>query len=254
MQVSVVIPAYNEAQHITQCLQCLKEQIEPPDEIIVVDNNSTDNTAHIARSFGVKVIKEKKQGMTPARNRGFNEAKGDIIARTDSDSRVPPDWILRIKEHFKKDPFLLGLSGASHFYDASDIIQHKNWPTKLSHQASVKIMKHHGMYGPNMALRKSAWNMVKDEVCQDDRSIHEDIDLAIHLAKHGKVLFDDSLIVETSFRRWKKVKPYFEYPYRYLTTIEQHKRWMKRIKAKALSMRKTVRKYLRQTPRNKNPR
>lgn len=239
----MVVPAFNEEKQIANCLQSILSQIDPADEVIVIDNNSTDKTAEIAEKLNIKVIKEPKQGMIPARNRGFNEASGDIIARTDADTIVPPDWTIRIKEHFTIDLELLGLSGPVGFYDGPDFIQQKIWPSKIVVQNAVSsVMKHDTMIGPNMALTKKAWDKVKKEVCKNDKQVHEDMDLAIHLAEYGKVFFDDSLIVETSFRRWKKLKSYFEYSYRYFTTIEKHKKIIKKIRAKAISMPKTMRK------------
>src|ERR1035437_9820650 len=94
MKVSVVIPAYNEEKYIGACLDSLMDQKEKPDEIIVVNNNSTDNTAKIVKKYPVRLINEEQQGMIPARNRGFNEAKFEIIARTDADTILP-----RSEEH-----------------------------------------------------------------------------------------------------------------------------------------------------------
>jgi len=243
MKVSVVIPAYNEEKRLAECLQSIKGQIEQADEIIVIDNNSTDNTTQIAKSFGVKVVEEKKQGMIPARNRGFNEAMGDIIARTDADSHVPPDWIKKIKKHFTDNPKLLGLSGPLNYYDGPLLIQNRIWPSKVIMQDMLKqVLKHDIMLGPNMALTRKAWDKVKNEVCKNDTQVHEDMDLTIHLAEYGKILFDKTLIVASSFRRFKNLKPYFEYSYRNFKTIEKHKRWIQKIKAKAISMPKTVRK------------
>ncbi|HEX8932548.1 MAG TPA: glycosyltransferase family A protein, partial [Patescibacteria group bacterium] len=100
MKISVIIPAYNEEKYIGACIESLLKQNRLPDEIIVVNNNSTDQTAAIASQYPVKVINEKEQGITPARNRGLNEAQYDIIARTDADTILPPDWIEKIKKHF----------------------------------------------------------------------------------------------------------------------------------------------------------
>lgn len=88
--VSVVIPAYNEERYLAACLTSLQKQTLKNFETIVVDNNSTDKTAEIARRFGAKVVKELKQGIIPARERGFREAKAEIIARTDADTIVAP--------------------------------------------------------------------------------------------------------------------------------------------------------------------
>ncbi len=75
-----------------------------------------------------------------------------------------------------------------------------------------------------MAIRRDAWEKVKDSVCLNDREVHEDIDLAIHLAPFGKIKFDKSIIVSSSWRRWKKLESYFEYPYRGLKSVGKHKK------------------------------
>lgn len=225
MKVSVIIPAYNEEKRIEACLHALMKQKVKPDEIIVVNNNSTDKTVAIAKQFPVRIVKEKQQGMTYARNRGFNEAQYDIIARTDADTIVPPDWIQKIKKHFR-DKELVGLSGPAHFYDLPEIVPSSRWTleTFFSYIRIFKqVMKHDGMYGPNMALRKSVWEQVKNEVCLDDKEVHEDLDLAIHLAGFGKITFDSHFLVESSFRRWKKIEPYFEYTNRGIKSIRKHK-------------------------------
>ena len=98
--VSAVVPAFNEEASIGTCVERLLNQTVVPDEVIVVDNNSRDRTAEIARGRGARVVAEPTQGMIPARNRGFNEARCDVIARCDADTRVPPDWIERIRDHF----------------------------------------------------------------------------------------------------------------------------------------------------------
>jgi glycosyltransferase involved in cell wall biosynthesis len=242
MKVSVVVPAYNEEKYLAGCLKALTTQKDPPDEILVIDNNSTDQTAVIARSFpGVQVISEKHQGMTPARNCGFNAAQYDIIARTDADTVVPKDWIKQIKKRFLAQPDLLALSGPAHFYGVPKIFQYDNWPTRLALGSVRTTMKHDGLFGPNMAIRKSAWEMVKNEICVNDKDVHEDMDLAIHIASHGNVLFDDDLVVSSSPRRWKTIEPYFEYTYRYVKTIEKHKQWLKRFK-KATSVKTMIKK------------
>jgi glycosyltransferase involved in cell wall biosynthesis len=78
-RVSVIIPCFNEEAVLANCLEALRAQTSVPLEVIVVDNNSSDKTALIAKKFGVKVVQEKQQGLIPARNKGFSVAKGDIL-------------------------------------------------------------------------------------------------------------------------------------------------------------------------------
>lgn len=256
MKVSVVIPAYNEEAYLAECLQSIVDQEEPADEIIVVDNNSTDNTMKLAKSFGARVVRETQQGMIPARNRGFDEAQYEIIARTDADTRVPSDWIKRIKTAFSKDSELVALSGPASFYNmelfsfAGDV---SHLPSQVSFQTFSRTIRHGFVYGPNMALRKSAWLLVRDEVCLEDKDVHEDIDLSLHIAQYGKILFDKKLLVSSSFRRWKKLTPYFEYPYRVVKTIRRHKKTILETQSKRLAKQvylrsKTFVKHIQQFP------
>src|SRR6266567_2953645 len=95
LRISVVIPVYNEEKYLGKCLDSLMRQNVKADEIIVVDNNSTDNSVAIAKKYPIRVVFEKTQGMIPARNHGFNEARYEIIARTDADTILPVNWIKR---------------------------------------------------------------------------------------------------------------------------------------------------------------
>jgi glycosyltransferase involved in cell wall biosynthesis len=207
MRVSVVIPAYNEEKNIAKCLEALSRQVVKPYEIIVVDNNSSDDTSLIAKSFGVKVIVEKEQGITPSRNAGFNAAKGQIIARCDADTIPFPDWIAIIENSFG-DPEVIGVTGTNTFYDAPVYLASlfNTMFTKVYFKGNKYMLGHEAFYGSNMAIRKSTWIEAKNNTCLDDRLVHEDIDLAIHLSKYGKIQYDSELMVGCSMRAIK-VKP-----------------------------------------------
>ena len=93
-EVSVVMPAYNEEESILKTLACLSKSVTKRSvEVIVVNNNSKDNTENIVNSTGAKCIKETKQGITPARNAGLAAAQGKYILNADADTIYPPDWI-----------------------------------------------------------------------------------------------------------------------------------------------------------------
>lgn len=241
MNISVVIPAYNEEEYIGKCLKSLFAQSEKAEEIIVVDNNSTDKTVSIAKSFGVKVIREKQQGLTPARNKGFNQANGDIIGRIDADTRVPKDWIKKIKKRFIQEKDLVALSGPTIFEDKK-FNKFLAFPEKIFIASFKKAIGSDLLYGPNIALRKSAWEKVKNITCLNDKIVHEDLDLAIHLSqlRIGKVVFDKTHKVGASERRWKHLMPYIEYPYRYLRTLQHHKQSLHGIKTKTAMVRKAL--------------
>ncbi|MBX9813030.1 MAG: glycosyltransferase [Burkholderiales bacterium] len=95
--VTVIVPAYNARDTIGACIESLLGQTRRPDEVIIVDDCSRDDTARVALNYGVKVIKlEKNSGPGVARNIGAAAAAGEILAFTDSDCVAPPDWLERI--------------------------------------------------------------------------------------------------------------------------------------------------------------
>lgn len=107
MKVSVVIPAYNEEKYLSETLESVKRLTLPPDEILVIDGESTDRTRAVAQSLGARVVTVPHRGIGFARQRGLEEAKGDIIAFTDADTIVPRDWLTKIVETLSQN----GVSG-----------------------------------------------------------------------------------------------------------------------------------------------
>ncbi|MFO8057250.1 MAG: glycosyltransferase [bacterium] len=94
--VSVIIPAYNEAETLPELISSLRGQDYPPDkiEILIVDNNSTDNTEEIIRGQGLTYLCEKTPSNSyAARNRGIENSNGEVLAFTDGDCRVDREWI-----------------------------------------------------------------------------------------------------------------------------------------------------------------
>lgn len=246
MKLSVIIPTYNEENYIADCLQSLMKQTEKPDEIIVVDNNSTDKTAEIAKTFpGVKVVNEKKQGMIPARNKGFDSAQYDIIARTDADTIVPKNWIKRIKKHFA-DEKIVGVSGPARFVGLDAVRTSAYWRSELLFFRSFRrMLGYNTLFGPNMALRASAWKKIRRVVCLSDSAVHEDVDLGIHLSSVGTTDFDRKLVVTSSSRRWKHIAPHFEYPYRYIKTIQLHNKYFLALKKHTKRIRTMIQASLK---------
>ena len=100
--VSVVIPCHNEEVAISKVISSLPESIL---EVVVVDNNSTDNTASIAASLGARVVTESRQGAGFSLMKGLKEAKGDIIITLDGDCQYPSEAILGCVDYFEKKGF-----------------------------------------------------------------------------------------------------------------------------------------------------
>ncbi len=94
--VTIIIPLYNDKDRISNCIAALVKQSYPSEryEIIVVDNNSTDNSVAVVEKYPVKILYEKDiQSSYAARNRGIKAALGEIIAFTDSDCTPVHGWV-----------------------------------------------------------------------------------------------------------------------------------------------------------------
>ena len=111
-EISIVIPAYNEEESIIQTLYSLTNNIISKSiEIIVVNNNSTDNTEILVNSTGIKCLLETKKGIASARNAGLAIAKGKIVLNADADSIYPPDWIEEMSNPFFNNPEVVVVYG-----------------------------------------------------------------------------------------------------------------------------------------------
>ncbi len=103
-RVSVVICAYNAAATIDECLTSLEQLRYPDFEVIVVNDGSTDQTGAIAARHPIaRLITTPNAGLATARNIGLHEATGDIVAYTDADVRVDPEWLTFLVQRFADD-------------------------------------------------------------------------------------------------------------------------------------------------------
>jgi glycosyltransferase involved in cell wall biosynthesis len=195
-----VIPVYNEGQRIAACLESIAAQTVRPFEVIVVDNNSTDNTREVvARYPFVKLITAKRQGVIHARNRGFNAARGDVIGRIDADTHLPPHWVATLQQIFLDDS-LDAVSGAMSYHDLPLAKLCAAIDLRLRRYVARRMGDEVFLQGANMALRRSAWRAVRNRLCSRG-GMHEDFDLAIHLSEAGrKVTFDERLRATISAR------------------------------------------------------
>ena len=201
MLVSVVIPAYNEEKYLPACLRALQRQSFPSEqfEVLVVDNASTDATAAVARRLGARVVTEPRKGVSRARQAGFQAAQGPIIASTDADTRVPPDWLERIAAHFERDSTLGGVYGPVHWPEGRPgerlMLRYPGtWALWASNRARRSLR-----WGSNFAVRREVfWQAGGFPV---DWPSGEDTDLSLRVNRLAPVRFDPALVVWASNRR-----------------------------------------------------
>ncbi len=110
--VSIIIPTFNGASRIGNCLDSLASQTPGREvEILVVDDGSTDNIAGVVERYSaVRLITQKNAGPAAARNRGAREARGKVILFTDDDCVPMPDWLEAMLEPFNQ-PDVVGAKG-----------------------------------------------------------------------------------------------------------------------------------------------
>ncbi len=190
LKLSFIIPVYNEEKRIAACLEALLAQDETPYEIIVIDNNCTDRTIEIARKYkGVRIVREKNQGLIASRNRGFNIARGNIFCRIDADSVLVRSWTKRAREAFEEEPGLSGITGVAltHLVPRMPYFRTRFYAWGYF-WAAGGYYKAQMLWGANMAIRASAWDEVKKDVCLDDRMVHEDQDLTLCILAAGGIV------------------------------------------------------------------
>ncbi|TSC90369.1 MAG: glycosyltransferase [Microgenomates group bacterium Gr01-1014_5] len=160
IRTSVIIPAFNEGKRLPECVSALKAQTQPFDEIIVVDNNSRDETAEVARSLGCMVVWEGAQGLSKARNAGAHASRGDIICFIDADGQMCPNWLEEALKSLK-DPRISAVSGLNIFqHDNSFKEVWYNLYTLLAYSCVVlddRIFSQTFLVGNNLAIKKDVF-------------------------------------------------------------------------------------------------
>jgi len=225
LKLSLIIPVYNEERHMKACLDAVAAQTLMPDEVIVVDNNCTDDTISIAKRYAfVKVVTESKQGRAYARSTGFNHAKGDILGRIDADSRIDSGWVEHVVGKFASDQSLAGITGLG----LTAVLPGVNFiKTKLMSKSYYWYV-HAGfntvtMWGANMAIRNTAWEKVKNDVILDDEMVHEDQDLSLWLAAEGyNIEQDNAMLITTNGQSYRYLPKMLRYGIMYRKTKLMH--------------------------------
>lgn len=213
MNISFIVPAYNEEKYLPNCLRSiLEETARHPNiqtEIIVVNNASTDRTEETALRFkNVKVIDEPQKGLVHARAAGAKAATGEILAHIDADCILPNGWLEKVLKNFTENKNLVALSGPYVYYDFS--VFH-NFLVKLYYGLAslpyliFKTFFKNGsiLQGGNIVVKASAWQNMPP-ASPTINFYGEDTDLALRLNKLGEIKFDSSFINTTSGRRLKK--------------------------------------------------
>jgi glycosyltransferase involved in cell wall biosynthesis len=200
--ISVIVPSFNDAGYLAACLDALAEQSRGADEIIVVDNGSTDATADVAREAGARVVVEPLRGIWPATSAGFDSATGEVLARLDADSLPAPGWLAEIEYRMSQPDRPTVVTGSGVFYGGNPVIRWIARNIYIGGYFTVigPLLGHPPVFGSNYAIRRDAWLELRDLVHRDRADVHDDLDLSWWLQPGMTVVRDDRLLVGVSAR------------------------------------------------------
>lgn len=203
--ISIVIPCLDDADLLARCLNSLAAQRTPAEEIIVVDNGSTDDSAAVARAAGARVITEPRRGITWATRTGFDAASGDILVRIDADVLAPSDYLTRLHAAWDAADAasaapgrrVVGVTGVGRFELPGPFARLASALYLGAYRASVgSALGHNPLFGTNYSVRATWWREVRDEVDSADTSSHEDMQLSFEVRPDETVWFQPDLTVD----------------------------------------------------------
>ncbi|MFA5333980.1 MAG: glycosyltransferase family A protein [Candidatus Nanoarchaeia archaeon] len=213
--ISVIIPAYNEAEFIEKTLISLKNQkTKIPYEIIVCDNNSKDKTCQIAKKYADKVFNEKRQGGAYARNTGAKHSKGKYLVHTDADTIFPDNFIEEVYKIFKTEKYV-GFCCGNWDYIGKDLkVNLFKHPFKLAYNGFLKLGEYKNLFylpGWCICTPKKIFNKVKGFRKQSEYL--EDVLYSLDIKNLGKMKHFPNIQVKSSLRRLEGgiIKAFFYY-------------------------------------------
>ena len=203
-RISIIVPAYNDARNLHQCLAALRVAATPDSEIIVVDDASTDESAAVAERAGTRVLRlPENSGPAAGRNRGVGSARGEILFFVDSDVAVAPDAVSRVLAVFDRHQDVAAVFGS---YDASPnapgvVSQYRNLLHHFVHQEGNPEAS--TFWAGCGAIRRAAFTQVGgfDEGLFRRPAV-EDIELGYRLRQAGHRILLDKRLQGTHFKTW----------------------------------------------------
>lgn len=188
-ECSIVIAARNAESTIGACISSLLSQSLKPLEIIVVDNASTDSTARIASSMGIKVVYEPIIGRSRARNRGIEESKGRFIAFIDADAVADKDWLLFLMDRYKAGD-CSGVAGRIRALNSEKLF------AKLL-ELSSEGRQHFG--GCNIMYERDV--LIDVGMFDEKLKVAEDVELAWRVIKSGRsIAYEPKAVVYHAYK------------------------------------------------------
>ena len=187
--VSLYIPCYNGEAFIAACIEGALSQTMPPDEILIIDDGSTDRSVELASAYPqVRVIRqETNKGLAVARNTALREAKGEFLAALDADCVAKPTWLQTLVTIMAASPDVSGCSG---------MLVENNHDAAADRFRALHIRQHWGdkqvicpsfLMGANTMFRKASLQAIGG-YDEKFRTNGEDVNVCHRLYRNGGLL------------------------------------------------------------------
>jgi len=237
MKIVLYIPCFNSAQTIQACLEAALQQERPADQILVVDDGSTDATTAIAKKYPVKIVRHSEnRGLAAARNTGIKNTDAEFIASLDSDCKPNKDWLGCLIKNIHP-PDTAGAGGR---------VEEGNISSLFDAWRSIHMQQHWGadkktnppfLFGSNTLFRREA--LIKAGLYNESyRNNFEDVDISTRLRKIGYNLVyepqaaavhlkkDDLFSLLNNFWRWNLVfyikKGFYRKPDKFILKVKDN--------------------------------
>ncbi len=241
MKLTVIVPMYNAKDAIKECMEALAAQERKADNIILIDNNSTDGTYEYAKNlievnrWDVMLLREDKKGASAARNKGIKTSKDstDIVAFTDSDCVARRDWLKNIEEFFINNQTAGGLGGVTVGCRPEGLMRKfmavQRYYLEAKRLSGWVFDKNGILRGTLIDSNNGAFrNDLLQEIGGFDEEVRvaEDADLSIKIIKKGYPIYvtADNIVVyhKDVSDFWEYFRKFFKYRTGEVLTIKNH--------------------------------
>ena len=171
---SIIVPVYNVEKYIGKCLDSIMNQTNKDFEVIVVNDGTKDHSMEIVKNYDVKVINQKNQGLSAARNRGVKEATGEYLLFIDSDDYIEKDLLKELAKSLKNNPDIVRFQ-IQEVYEDGKIKKYEEIPfeNKNGEEAFSEITKYHFVENAWAYLYKKTY-YEENKFKFKEGTIHED--------------------------------------------------------------------------------
>jgi glycosyltransferase involved in cell wall biosynthesis len=180
IKITVVIPAYNAARFLPRCLESVFAQTLKPDEVIVVDDGSTDNTAALAAELGARILRRSNSGSAAARNAGIANASAEWVALLDADDCWVPEKLERQADCIQSDTVLV-YTGIRFFDDHGS----RGEKPAIDPVTATKMLRYCNPITPSTVLARREI-LMRDGGFREDIRVCEDWEMWFRLQRQGQ--------------------------------------------------------------------